>query len=145
MEAGWLGSVKRIVIVDTNTLIYIARGMISPSNIFQETGYNVLATTSKVIDELKRLSSTGKPLEMRISRTALSLIDRLGVKVIEWRGYGDADDSIESIAIELKYRGHIVFVATSDRELRNRLRLHGIPTLYYRESKGSVELEWEPP
>ncbi len=144
MEAGRLGHTKRIALLDTNTLIYMAQGLIPPSTLLEEAGYPQLATTSKVVEELEKLAILGKPSTRRAARAALSLLDRLGVKVLEWGGSGDADDSLEAAALQLKHSGAQVVVATSDRALRSRLRLHGIPTLYYRESRGGVELEWDP-
>ena len=44
--------------------------------------------------------------------------------------------------MKLKARGARIYVATSDRILRRRLRLHGIPSIYYRESSGRLEVEW---
>lgn len=133
------------MLLDANTIIYMAQGLIPPSTLLDEAGHPRLATTSKVVEELERLAGSAKPSVARAARTGLRLLSRLGVEVIPWNGEGDADDSIESIAIQLKASGARVVVATSDRSLRARLRLHGVPTLYYRESRGGVELEWEPP
>ncbi|MEB3774474.1 MAG: 30S processome protein Utp24 [Desulfurococcales archaeon] len=145
METGRLGSAKRIVIIDTNTLLYMAQGLIPPSTLLEEAYYPRLATTSRVIEELNYIIGKGRPLDAKRARTALGLIERLGVEVLPWDGEGDADDSIEWVATTLKHAGHRVMVATSDRELRERLRMKGIPTIYYRRSRGGVEVEWDTP
>ncbi|MCE4602933.1 MAG: 30S processome protein Utp24 [Desulfurococcales archaeon] len=144
MEASRLGNTKRIALLDTNTLIYMAQGLIPPSTLLEEAGYPRLATTSRVVEELEKISTLGKPSTSRAAKAALKLLHRLDIEVLEWTGAGDADDSLEAVALQLKHSGVSVIVATSDKTLRSRLRLHGIPTLYYRESRGGVELEWEP-
>jgi len=145
MEAGGLGSAKRIVIIDTNTLLYMAQGLIPPSTLLEEAYYPKLVTTSRVIEELNLIIKNGRPSESKRAKTALGLLRRLGVEVIPWEGEGDADDSIEWLATVMKHSGIKVMVATSDRELRDRLRMRGIPTIYYRRSRGGVEVEWDTP
>ncbi len=144
MEASGLGRAKRIALLDTNTLIYIAEGIIPLSRLLEETGYPKLATTSKVLEELKSLSQSPKLSLARKARLALALIERLGVDIMSVDA-GNADDSIEAAARMLKTSGSYVVVATSDRSLRSRLRRIGVPTAYYRESRGGVELEWDLP
>ncbi|WP_156315763.1 hypothetical protein [Aeropyrum camini] len=38
--------------------------------------------------------------------------------------------------------GARVYVATSDRSLRRRLRRRGVPTVYYRSSEARLEADW---
>ncbi|MEB3779378.1 MAG: hypothetical protein GSR85_04015 [Desulfurococcales archaeon] len=145
MAVDRLGDNKRvIVILDANTLIYMAEGLMPPSLIDSvlDTGYRMV-TLGEVVGELRRLrdkrGKTGK-----LASKALELMERLEINIISPISDASADDAIEAKALELKRRGYRVIVATSDRELRRRLKRHGIPTLYYRESRGAPELEWLP-
>jgi rRNA-processing protein FCF1 len=135
---------KRLVILDSNMLIYIVSGLVTVEEIVEAAGGPgaELLTTSSVIEELRRLSE-GRGLTARRARAALELVERLGVKVVE-TPERDADDSLEALAARERFGGSEVYVATSDRELRRRLRMRGIPTIYYRESRGGAEAEWEP-
>jgi len=148
MEAGGLGHGKGvvIVIVDTNTLILMARGLIAPSMIGDalDASYKLVAPRD-VERELERLSEAHpRPLVRRYSKAALELARRLGVEWVEAGGWGDVDDSIEALARALRAEGARVVVATSDRGLRRRLRRIGIPTLHYRESEGMLRMDWSP-
>jgi len=149
VEAGRLGDRKRVerlaVILDSNTLIMMASGAVAPSMIGEALGaaYDLYATDS-VLEELERLAATHpRQTVRRLAAGALRLAERLGVKALE-TGVRDADDSIEAAARSLRAEGLRVVVASSDRTLRRRLRKLGVPTLYYRESEGILELEWEP-
>jgi rRNA-processing protein FCF1 len=148
MEAGRLGRGKGVVvvIVDTNTLILMARGLIAPSMIGEalETSYKLVAPRG-VRRELERLAEAHpRPLVKRYSKTALELARRLGVEWVDAEAGRDVDDSIEALARALKAEGARVVVATSDRGLRRRLKRLGIPTLYYRESEGMLQVDWSP-
>ncbi len=137
---------KRVVVlVDSNTLMYVAAGLAPIDSIYEAIGYPSaeLATTGHVVDELRKISSRGAGLASKRARAALELIERLGLKVIDVPAY-DADESLKAAALKLKEEGVIVYVATSDRELRRSLRMIGVPSIYYRESRGSFEAEWEP-
>ena len=136
---------RRVVLLDSNTLIYIISGLIALDDIVEAAGGPgiELATTDAVVEELKAMAERGRGLRSRRARSALDLMERTRISVVE-TGLQDADDSLEAAALRLKGEGVIVYVATSDRELRRRLRIHGLPTIYYRESKGGVEAEWEP-
>ena len=133
-----------VVLVDTNMLIMMAKGIVSTSHFDLTLDFRYkLVTTRAVIRELEKLASAGGGKAVgRAASRALRLLDELGVEVVEALAE-DADDSIEEAAFRLKSGGARVLVATSDRSLRRRLRLHGIPTLYYRRSKGLLEAEWE--
>lgn len=132
-----------LVLLDSNTLIIMARGLIAPSMLEEAILAPVrLATTRRVVEELESLSrGHPRPSVRRAASAALGLLEKLGVEVLDEAG-GDADDSLEAAALRLKASGARVYVATSDRALRRRLRLHGIPSVYYRESSGRLEAEW---
>ena len=148
MEADRLGRSKGlkapvVVVVDTNFLMQMAEGLVAPSMLERVTGARArLVIPRAVLDELSRLAS-GHPKHRtrRLAARALELVGRLGLEVLG--GAGDADDAVESLALRFKSAGSIVAVATSDRELRRRLRMHGIPTIYYRESEGLLESDWD--
>lgn len=148
MEANRLGSSKGvariIVVVDSSFLVQLAEGIIAPSMVLEalEASFRFVAPR-QVVNELERLANEHpKPKVRRAARRALWMIGRLGVAVEEVEA-GNADDAIESLARRLKGESLSVVVATNDRELRRRLRSLGIPSLYYRESSGRLELEWE--
>ncbi|MEB2836694.1 MAG: hypothetical protein GSR80_000644 [Desulfurococcales archaeon] len=146
MEACGLGNRKGVVVIlDSNTLMMMAGGLVAPSTIAEalEASYILVAPTA-VKAELERLAA-GHPrtATRRLAGTALRLAGSLGVRWLEALS-NDADDAIEELARALRGEGCRVIVATSDRALRRRLRRLGIPTLYYRESEGRLEAEWAP-
>ncbi len=140
----FLSKKKIIVLIDTNFLIYIAKGLIAPSMILETLEYPyTIATTWPVVRELDLLSSTRSPTTARLARTARDrILPRLVNIIID--DNNKADDSLLLTALKLKGEGYHVIIATSDRILRSRARDSGIPTLYYRESEKSLELDWEP-
>ncbi len=146
MEADRLGNSEGVakIILDTNFLIMMVRGLITPSMISEavDLSYQLLAPQA-VKEELERLSSSApKESTRRFATKALELTRRLGVKFVDSKYSGpDADDAVEALALDMKARERYVFVATSDRELRRRLRRLGIPSIYYRESEGRLETD----
>lgn len=138
-----MGPRKVAVLIDSNTLILMAKGVIAPSMIEEAVQAPAnLATTSAVVREIERLAELHKGRALgRQARTALSLLDRLQIAIIE-SSMKDADDSLEEAARMLRTSGDRVYVATSDRALRRRLRLAGIPTVYLRSSEGRLEADW---
>jgi len=146
VEAHRLGDNKGLVLVilDSNMLISLTRGLADLRQVEEILeGRAEYATTEAVVEELSRLSRSRASLLARSASRALNLLRELGVKI--FKDYtGDADDSIVSLALDLKARNYRVIVATNDRSLRRRLRRLGVPTAYYRESEGRLELDWEP-
>jgi rRNA-processing protein FCF1 len=146
-----LGYSKRVsppapiaVLLDSNTLIMLASGRVAPSMIDSAIGFRYkLYVTDKVLSELEALAkSHPKQSTRRLAAAAISLSKKLGVEIVRVEA-GDADDSLEAAARALRTSHRRVVVATSDRTLRRRLRRLGIPTLYYRESEGVLELDWD--
>ena len=126
-------------------IILLGKGVITIS-MFEdllEQKFN-LTTTSSVVDELKKISEQNKNkiIHMNVN-FGLNLIEKYKVEIIETKNITDADDSIFYTSLDLKNKGEVVFVATNDRELRNRLRIVKIPTIYYRDSKSKLEVEWK--
>ncbi|GBF09000.1 hypothetical protein apy_07250 [Aeropyrum pernix] len=143
VEAHRLGPHKVVVLLDSNTLILMASGRIAPSMILEAINSSFTpATTSTVVAELRELAEIHKTrLLGRRAQTALRLLQQMGVEVIETESR-DADDSLEEAAEKLKIEGAKVYVATSDRSLRRRLRRRGVPTIYYRSSEARLEADW---
>ncbi|MEM0490956.1 MAG: PIN domain-containing protein [Acidilobaceae archaeon] len=143
MEANRVGHCRSLILIlDSNMLIYIAKGLIPLSSLgdILESIYK-LVVPSRVIEELKSISMRGG-LEGKYARKALELLNNINVEVALVDS-NRADDAIVDLALKFKSECRVV-VATSDRELRSRLKSLSIPTLYYRVSRGSVELEWLP-
>jgi len=98
-------------------------------DIFEETA-RVLGTKfeilvpSPVMAELKRLAARGSPRERSAAKVALDLIKNM--KVIHREGKAD------EVLIELA-NGKNVVTATTDSELRRRLRKRGKPVIFLRE------------
>ncbi len=150
MEADRLGIRQRVIVmVDTNILIGLASGLITQYLIGEalETLY-ILGVPGSVVRELERLAESSPSLKTRkLARRALDILasNKLQHIVLETMDAGDVDDEILLTAVELKNKGYRIVVATNDKGLRKRLRSHGIPTLYYRETEGLMEVEWLPP
>ncbi len=130
------------IVLDSNVIIMVAKGLITYS-MFEEVIEQKIEfiTTSAVIDELEKLSNKGPKSLSRIIKFSFNLLKKLNVKILQTEVKG-ADDSIFYLAIQLKNSGNDVYVATCDKVLRRRLRSTGIPSIYYRESRAGLEVEW---
>ncbi len=143
-----MGVRKRIaLILDTNFLILMVDGVITPTHILEALEYPYEALVpDTVVSELSRLSEGApKASTRRKARKALALLEKLSYQVIEAPEVGDVDDSIILLAINLVKESRPVVIATTDRGLRRRARQHGIPTLYYRRTESRLEADWIPP
>lgn len=134
---------KPTVVLDTNILMLLHGGVdvLGTLEDVLEARPRYLVP-SLVVEELERISEKGSPKERRAARFALSLIQRLGLEVVEVErlpGEG-VDDAIARFARDNGY-----IVATSDRELRRKLRRMGVLDAYYRESERRVELGGDTP
>ncbi len=141
MEAGWLGCRGGVtLILDSNMAMYIVRGLISIQSIGEvlDSKFDVVVPVA-VLKELESIAGS-QSYRGRVALKALEALRNIAGTVDTLNI--NPDDAIVEAA--LKLRDCRIIVATSDRELRKRLRAHGIPTLYYRKSKGGVELEWSP-
>ncbi len=133
------------VLADTNFLIMIVKGEITPTLILDtlERSYALLVCDT-IVSELKQLSTSAPHLSTRrAAKRALEILNNIPNTCIIECPEGKADDSILLAALYLKDGGTSVVLATSDRELRRRARQVGIPTLYYRESERRLEVDWE--
>ena len=145
-----MGFRKRIaVIADTNFLMYMAEGLIAPSQIIEalEASYDIIVP-SFIVRELERIATSAPQAKVRkTAKRVLDLLSRGKIphKIVEAPIYGEVDASLIQLALAFKSQGLSVIVATSDRPLRKRLRKAGIPTLYYRESSSELEVDWLEP
>lgn len=141
MEADRLGHGRYVIVLDANTLIYLAEGRAPLSTIDRliDAPYHFVVP-SGVREELEALARRGG-LEGRRASAAIELMRRLGAREVETRSRGD--EAVIEAAVALRGSFKIV-VATSDRGLRERLRREGFPTIYYRSSKGDMEMDWSP-
>jgi len=128
---------KPCIVLDTNMLMTIARGI----NVFEqiediiETKPEYIVLT-QVMEELEKLAKTGKPSISKPARLALEIVKRY-CKIVEAEENDlPTDDLILHYAKE-----HKCGVATNDKELRRKLREHGIPEIYLREEKMMVDVE----
>ena len=147
MEINRLGNsegVKTIIIIDTNFLIMMVKGLITPSMISEviDLSYEMISPEAVRKELLELAEKSTKTSLRRYAKRALELAEKMKIKFIDNK-YGNmkADDAIQALALDLKPLRKYVFVATSDRELRRRLRTIGIPSIYYRESERKLELE----
>lgn len=89
-----------------------------------------MATTPAVVDELKRLRTRVKPNKVKEIDFALTLVECVEKIDDVLRPQEDVDDQLLRLA---KLSGCIV--ATTDIELRKRLRAGGLPVLFLRQSR----------
>jgi len=143
-----LGLRERIALIaDTNFLMMVPQGLVTPTLILEalESSYRILVPTS-VIEELRMLAEKAPAVKARrLASRTLHILERglIDYEVVE--AEGPADDAIVLLAEKLKAMGVPVIVATNDRSLRRRLRMIGVPTLYYRESSSKLEVDWLQP
>ncbi|ADV65632.1 PIN domain-containing protein [Desulfurococcus mucosus] len=129
------------VLLDTNMLLLMAEGIPLMDQIEEKLlakpRYIVI---TPVLNELAKLASTGKPSVSRRARLALEIISRF-CEVVEYqlKPGEKVDDAIVRYALENE-----AIVATSDRELRRRLREHGLPEIYLREESWRIDVEGVP-
>jgi rRNA-processing protein FCF1 len=120
------------VILDTNFLMVPVRfGVDIKSEIGRivEASF-ILTTTPAVVDELRRIKNQVKPSEVKDVDFALSLAETLK-KIDDVLTLGeDVDDQL----LRLAGSGGFL-VATTDAELRRRLRSKGLPAIYLRQSR----------
>ena len=126
------------VVLDTNMLMLLHQGVDVIGAL--EEALNTkprYVVPDLVVEELERIAERGSPKERRAARFAMSVIERLGLDVVrvERRPGESVDDALARYAKE-----HGYIVATSDRELRRKLRRMGVLDAYYRESENRVEL-----
>jgi len=109
---------------DTNFLIDLYRFKIDPSQIYDLYPSSKFATTSPVIDELKKISKK-KTKEGGLAKLALEFSKKF--KII--KSEDTADISL------LKLADKETIIATNDLVLRNRMRIAGNKSIFIRAKK----------
>lgn len=105
--------------------------IVSEINKACEFNYEFLVL-DKSIDELKKISKTGKGKEKRAAKTGLALIRKKGFKVIRTINYEKGLD-VDSILVEEAKKGAII--ATQDAGLKKRLKKIKVPYITLRQKK----------
>ena len=121
-----------LVLLDTNFLMLSIRFGVdveAEMNRIIESSF-VMATTNAIVDELRWLKTRVKPGEEKEIIFALSLAARITVLDERLEPGEDVDDQL----IRLASRGGSI-VATTDTELRRRLRERSIPVVYLRQRR----------
>ncbi len=122
------------IILDTNFLMIpetLKIDIVSEINKACEFNYEFLVL-DKSIDELKKISKTGKGKEKRAAKTGLALIRKKGFKVIRTINYEKGLD-VDSILVEEAKKGAII--ATQDAGLKKRLKKIKVPYITLRQKK----------
>ncbi len=139
MEARGMGHRERLryFVPDTSILLLIYDGV----DVFTEVEELLEAKPqcillAPVLRELERLSRSAKPFRRRAAaRLALQVALRR-CRVVDYPG-DVADDAI----VEYVSRNPEAVAATADMGLLRRLRMLGIPSIYYREERHGLEAE----
>jgi len=142
-----LGVRKRVAVVaDSNFLILLAEGKITPSMIIEAVDYAYeLYVPRAVLEELSRIESSAPQLKVRrLAARARRLLEEgvIQARIVEEDAHEPVDDYLVNLALRMKRDGLEVIVATSDRELRRKLRRRGVPSLFYREEGRRLVAEW---
>ncbi|MCY0868508.1 MAG: 30S processome protein Utp24 [Desulfurococcus sp.] len=126
------------ILLDSNMLILMASGIPILDQIEEKLltrpAYIVI---TPVLNELAKLASTGKPSIARKAKLALDIASRYcEIHEYELKPGESVDDALLRYALE-----NNAIVATSDRELRRKLREHGVPEIYLREESMRIDIE----
>ncbi|MFH0869654.1 MAG: nucleotide-binding protein [archaeon] len=123
---------KKKLILDTNFLLIPGQFMV---DIFTELEKVMqepyeLCMVEKSLDELKKLTLTGKEKDRFAAKLAVVLI---GQKDLKRLPCSKGDNSVDDIIVS--YAGKDTFVATEDRILRRRLKEKGSGVIGLRQGK----------
>lgn len=121
-----------LVLLDTNFLMVSLRFGVDVEAELEriiEASFK-LATTTAIVDELKRLKTQVKFGEEKEIDFALALANKIAILDEKLESGEEVDDQL----IRLASRGGYV-VATTDTELRRRLREGSIPVVYLRQRR----------
>lgn len=121
------------VILDSNFLIDILRFKLDLDNIKEICGRCELIVFDSVVDELEKISKS-KGKNGQYARLALKILKLKNIKILKIEGK-DVDETI------LNFVNRDMVVATNDRELRKKLKVKDIKTIYIRNKKRMV-MEW---
>ncbi|MCC6024754.1 MAG: 30S processome protein Utp24 [Desulfurococcaceae archaeon] len=132
---------RPLVVLDTNMLMLAASGVRVFEQIEEELETKPdFVVLKPVYDELVKIATSYKSSTARKALLALRLAEQY-CRIVEYtlRPGESVDDAIVNFALQ-----HNAIVATNDRELRRKLRLHGIPEAYFREEARRVKVEGVP-
>jgi len=132
---------RPLVVLDTNMLMLAASGVRVFEQIEEELETKPdFVVLKPVYDELVKIATSYKSSTARRALLAFRLAEQY-CRIVEYalRPGESADDAIVNFALQ-----HNAIVATNDRELRRKLRLHGIPEAYFREEARRVRVEGVP-
>lgn len=132
---------RPLVVLDTNMLMLAASGVRVFEQIEEELETKPdFVVLKPVYDELVKIATSYKSSTARRALLALRLAEQY-CRIVEYalRPGESVDDAIVNFALQ-----HNAIVATNDRELRRKLRLHGIPEAYFREEARRVKVEGVP-
>ncbi len=123
------------VLLDTNILLLLGDAV----DVFEQIEALLLTkpryyVIAPVLEELRRIAERASPALRRKARLALSVVEKKCIVIEPPRRLPSVDDMLVETA-----RLHGFVVATSDRELRRKLRRNNIPEIYYREEKRMLE------
>jgi len=121
-----------LVLLDTNFLMVSIRFGVDVQEELKrviETAFK-LATTKAVVEELKWLRTRVKPGEVKEVDFALAEADKITILDPNLESGEDVDDQLIRLAARSGY-----IVATTDAELRRRLRERSIPVVYLRQRR----------
>ena len=124
-----------IVLLDTNFLMVPIRFGVDLQSEFGriiESSFK-LATTTAVVEELKRLRYQVRLGEEKDICFAISMADKITIINDHLKSEEDVDDQLLRLA---KHEGFIV--ATTDLELRRKLRKRSLPVVFLRQSRHLV-------
>lgn len=128
-----------LVILDTSSLMAIFQTKVDLVSAAKELlpGRIKFAVTEETLRELKRLTTSKSPSVRKAAKAAMKIANEIGV--IGCKGER-GDEAVVKAAIRTR-----AVVATTDSELRKRLRDLGIPVIYPRKDRRfEVEGFYEP-
>ena len=126
----WRNPKERRVILDSSSIMMLFEHSIDlEDELTRLLGKVEIIIPKPIVDELVYLSENGKGRKKRFAKPALELIK--DYKVIDSEGKGD--DSVVFLAKKL----HAV-VVTNDKELRNRIKVESLKTIFLRGKKRLV-------
>jgi rRNA-processing protein FCF1 len=117
------------VLLDTNILIYSASEPYDITHQLKRLGFVDVKVPKAVIDELKWISERRTGKKQRFAKLALEIAGKFEM-LRDSNGEAPVDDQL----IQMAKRGEYI-VATSDSQLRKRLRKEGVSIIYLKNRR----------
>jgi len=125
-------------VLDTNMLMLAASGIPVFENIEEELAVKPEFIVLKpVYDELVNIANSSKGITAKKALFALKLVEKY-CRIVDYSV--ESGESVDDAIIRFALQNHAI-VATNDRELRRKLRIHGVPEAYFREEARRVKIE----